>query len=478
MSTPSMPDAFDRIETCIREQMGRWRVPGVAVGVLQDGQTTTRGYGVASIETEAPVRPDTLFQIGSISKVFTATLVMRLVGAGQLDLNTPVVAYLPNLKLADEAAQRAITLRHLLSHTSGIWGDYFDDFGHGDDALEKSIATYHTLRQMTPPGATWSYCNSGFSLAGRVIERMTGQPFEQAMRERVLAPLGLERSFYFAHEAITYPVAVGHTQVTPGADEHEVARKYPLPRCVAPAGGIISTVGDLLTFATFHLGDGTAGTAKGERVLSQSSLRTMQTPQATAANFADEYGIGWALRTVDGAVIVEHGGSTNGFQARLLLVPERHVALAILTNSSRGSALYRAVCREALEAYLGLHEEDDGILAMSDGELARFAGTYRRRDGEITLSIEDGGLRREMRFTDLLDGKEEVFPPNLLRPIGDREFIVVDRDENEGSRVDFLLAEDGTPRFLRMGGRLADYIPSAAAGKARSEASEGMVAAT
>ncbi len=467
-------DQFNRIEPCISEQMRRWRVPGVAIGVLQDGQTTTRGYGVASIETEMPVRPDTLFQIGSISKVFTATLAMRLVEAGQLDLDTPIITYLPELNLADEAAPRAITLRHLLSHTSGIWGDYFDDFGPGDDALEKSVATYHSLRQMTPPGETWSYCNSGFSLAGRVIERVTGQVFEQAMRERVLNPLGLERSFYFAHEAIVYPVAVGHTQVTPGADEHEVARKYPLPRCVAPAGGIISTVGDLLTFAAFHLGD---GTAKGERVLSQSSLRTMQTPQTTAANFADEYSLGWALRTVDGATIVEHGGSTNGFQARLLLVPERHFALAILTNSSRGSALYREVCRESLETYLGLREEEDGILAMPQEELARFAGMYRRRDGQITLTVEDGGLRREMRFTDPLDGKEQIFPPNLLRPIGDREFIVVTPDENEGSRVDFLLAEDGTPRFLRIGGRLADYVPPAATGKAPSEASGEKAAA-
>src|SRR5260221_10033757 len=118
MSAGSTRDRVEGIEACVREQMRSWRVPGVAIGVLQDGQTLTRGYGVASIETEAPVRPDTLFQIGSISKVFTAMLVMRLVEAGQLDLDTPIITYLPELKLADEAAQRAITLRHLLAHTS------------------------------------------------------------------------------------------------------------------------------------------------------------------------------------------------------------------------------------------------------------------------------------------------------------------------------------------------------------------------
>src|SRR5579884_3535189 len=183
MTSRNVANQFDQIEPYIRERMARWHVPGVAIGILSNGETATRGYGVASLETEFPVRPDTLFQIGSVSKVFTATLVMRLVEAGQLDLDAPIVTYLPDLKLADQAACGTITLRQLLSHTAGIWGDYFEDFGNGDDALEKAVATYSTLRQMTPPGATWSYCNAGFSLAGRVIERVTGQPFEQVMRE-------------------------------------------------------------------------------------------------------------------------------------------------------------------------------------------------------------------------------------------------------------------------------------------------------
>src|SRR5262249_38928713 len=150
-----------------------------------------------SIETEQPVRPDTLFQIGSISKVYTATLIMQLVDVGKLALDEPIITYLPDLKLADTAARQTITLRHLLSHTSGLFGDYFDDFGHGDDALTRAVATFDTLRQQFAPGALWTYCNSGFGLAGAIIERVIGQPFETAMRERIFKPLGLERSFYF-----------------------------------------------------------------------------------------------------------------------------------------------------------------------------------------------------------------------------------------------------------------------------------------
>src|SRR6185437_7572634 len=114
------------LDEYVRSEMTRWTVPGVAVGILRDGQRELYGYGLASIETEQPVRPDTLFQIGSISKVYTATLIMRLVDEGKLALYELVITYLSDLKLNDEEALQTITLRHLLSHTSGLFGDYFD----------------------------------------------------------------------------------------------------------------------------------------------------------------------------------------------------------------------------------------------------------------------------------------------------------------------------------------------------------------
>ncbi len=132
------------LDAHIREQMARWTVPGVVVGLLHDGERETRAYGIASLETGYPIRPDTLFPIGSITKVYTAALVMTLVDEGKLDLDTPVAAYLPDLKLADEHARDAITLRQLLSHQSGLFGDYYDDFGMGDDALARCVASFPT----------------------------------------------------------------------------------------------------------------------------------------------------------------------------------------------------------------------------------------------------------------------------------------------------------------------------------------------
>jgi CubicO group peptidase (beta-lactamase class C family) len=444
------------LDECMREEMARWTVPGVAVGILRDGKRELHGYGLASIETEQPVRQETLFQIGSISKIYTTTLVMQLVDEGKLALDEPVITYLPDLKLSDEQARETITLHHLLTHTSGLFGDYFDDFGLGDDALARAIATFDTLRQQFTPGALWTYCNTGFGLAGAIVERVTDQPFETAMRERLFKPLGLERSFFFAHEAIVYANAIGHNQLHPGADEHEVARLYPLPRCVNAAGGIISNVNDLLTFAEFHLRDGVA--SDGTRLLSAESAQAMRQERTRAANFAEGYGLGWALRTVGDEQIVEHGGSTNGFQAKLVLVPSRSFAIAILTNSSRGSVLNEHLRVWALDHYLGLRKELPTPRRLSDDELGRFAGRYElTNDGTITLTIRDGGLIRNMTLTKLLEGKTEHFPEDRLESTGEREFIVVSEGETKDERVDFILGEDGAPRFVRMGGRLADY---------------------
>ncbi|MDI3341373.1 MAG: serine hydrolase domain-containing protein [Sphaerobacter sp.] len=445
----------DSLHQAVQAAMERWSVPGITVGILRDGQIETFGYGVASLETAYPIRPDSLLQIGSISKVFTATLIMRLVEAGKLDLDTPVITYLPELRLADATAQQTITLRHLLAHTSGLEGDRFTDYGIGDDALAKCVAEFHTLRQYTAPGELWSYCNSGFYLAGRVVEKVLGTTFEAAMKEWVFDPLGLDRAFFFAHEAIVYPVSVGHTEVEPGSSQQQVARLYPLPRCVNAAGGIISNVENLLKFARFHLGD---GTVDGTPVLSRASLEQMQQPQTAAGNFAEAYGIGWALSTVAGVRVVSHGGSTNGFQAQLALVPERQFAIAILTNSDRGAAAHRDIQRWALAHYLGLKEADPEPISLPEEALARFAGTYKQQHGHTTITVVDGKLRAETVVRSVLTGEERTMPPIDMAPIGEREFIVVD-GQYKGMRVDFIPAATGDkPRFLRFGGRLGDYV--------------------
>src|SRR4051794_12314590 len=152
----------------------RHKVPGAVLGVLRDGAVQTLAAGVLNVDTGVRATPGSLFQTGSITKVYTATLVMQLVEEGALHLDAPVIDVLPELRLADAEAAAQVTMRHLLTHTSGIEGDHFEDSGRGDDVLERYVAGCASLGFSHPVGATFSYCNTGFVIAGRVIERLTG----------------------------------------------------------------------------------------------------------------------------------------------------------------------------------------------------------------------------------------------------------------------------------------------------------------
>ena len=451
------PGALDAAMTRrVHTAMARWHIPGAAVAVLANGERQATGFGVTSLETGYPVRPDTLFQIGSITKLFTATLTMLLVEEGKLALDTPVITYLPDLRLADADAQAHITLRMLLSHSGGFYGDFFDDFGMGDDALRVYIAHMRTLPQQTPPGQVYAYNNAGFCLIGAIIERATGMPYETAVRERIFAPLGLTRTFFFAHEAIAYPNAVGHNQITPGGDEHEVARLYPLPRATNAAGGIISTVNDLLTFAQFHFDGGV--TRDGQRLLPEETVHAMWQPQIKAANGKDYYALGWETTERGGLRQIRHGGATNGFNARLTVIPERKFALAILTNSERGSVMYDEVIAAELAARFDLREPGPQPIEMSPEALAAFAGVYAKRNGTLAMTPTSNGLRVESTAFDLLTGEKKTYPPIEMRPMSASEFIVVTPGQDHNATIDFLLGDDGRPRWARIGGRLAERV--------------------
>ena len=444
---------MSRLDTVVRQEMAQWTVPGVAVGILQDGQRETHAWGVTSIGTRYPLLPESVFRVASISKLFTATLAMTLVDEGALDLDRPVVEYLPELELADAEARRTIAVRHLLSHQSGLWGDFSEDHGLGEDALSRAVARFGTVRQITRPGELWAYCNVGFHLTGAVIQRVAGMPFETAMRERVFAPLGLKRTGFFAHEAIVHSAAVGHEQVAPGADEHKIAGQY-YPRNRNPAGGVISCVDDLLSFAAMYLN---GGSAEHGRVLSAAAIREMWTPQIKAGNFADAYGVGFALVTTDGVQTVGHGGSINGYQSHLAIVPDRGVAVVTLTNSARGSSAIRGIERAILAERCGLRHSNPPIANLSVDELARYAGQYRQPNTEITVSVDGPGLQVMVQAVDPGSGERTPYPGLSLRPLGEDRFIVTAGESQDG-KIEFIPGAGGHPRFMRFGGRFADRV--------------------
>ncbi len=441
------------IAALVTEQMARWHVPGVTAGVLHgDGRMETWGFGVINIETGYPVQPDTVMQIGSISKLFTATAIVQLVEGETINLDAPVAAALPGFRLGDTGAQAQVTLRHLLTHMSGIYGDKFKDFGPGDGSLARALAEFHDLRQWTPPGTTWAYCNTGFQAMGAMLEHHTGKTAEEAITARVITPLKLPLATFWPHEAITRSAAAGHNTF-PGKDT-EVARPYPLMRCMNAAGGVIGSVADLLCFARFHMGD---GTVDGERVMAAETLRAMQQPQVEAG-LADCWGLGWDWRDFGGVAVLGHGGSTNGFRARLSFVPERSVAVALLTNGSAGSALNRVVEAALLERYAGIRRAEPAMVAIPVETLAAYAGHYENPTTEVSVVVEGESLRFDPVSKSPLTGRTITLPPAHARAITPTRFVITD-GELAGAWADFLGFEPGaSQRFLRWGGRLCDRI--------------------
>ena len=444
-------ELMQRLGEVVERERERFNVPGIAVGVLRDGQIEGEGYGLASLETGQKVTVDTLFQIGSNSKVFTTTLLMALVDDGKVDLDAPVTHYLPELRLGDARALAAMRVRHLVSHQTGLWGDYFEDFGWGADALARAVAKLADLPQMYQPEELWAYTNTNFTIAGRLIEQATGQTFEAAMQARVFDPLELKHSFYFPWEVIVWPHAVGHTPPKPGDKDVEVTRVYWLNRQLAAAGAISANVHDVLAFDRFHL---TGQTPTGKPVISDASRLAMRQPQIKAANFVDEWGLGWWILNVDGTKVIGHGGGTNGFITRNTLVPSQNVAFAIFTNSARGGAAIRGIERWLFQHAAGLIDRDPELTTLSPRQLGRVTGEYRNRDSRVSVMAEDGGLVVQTHGTRLEDGEEVDYPPTRFKPVSELEFMAIEGDQ-EGSRIDFIPNADGGIRFLRMGGRLA-----------------------
>ena len=444
----------------VAEAAERLNVPGVAVGIDAHGEQDIVCSGTTSIENPLDVDAGTLFQVGSTTKTYTATALMILAERGLVDLDATVRTYLPELRLKDEAAAHTVTVLQLLNHTAGWRGDVREDANDGDDALERFVATMAGVDQVTAPGAAPSYNNAAVNVAGRILEKLTGTTYESAIAELLLQPLGMDRSFFFAGEVMSRRFVCGHRRKE---DRNEVARPWALPRASHPCGGLVSTVADQLRYARFHLGDGRA--PNGEQLISEATLRRMREPTVSLGGGAlgDWVGVSWLMRDVEGVRIVGHGGSTNGQQSSLDLVPERDLAFTILTNADAGILLIREISDWILEEYLGVAEPEVDPLALTTSELAVFAGCYDAGHALVDVTVEADRLVLSVRYTEeglrmlreILGGETPPEqPPIPVRILPRDRFVVVDGDA-KGMKGNILRRDDGAIQALNVGGRLA-----------------------
>jgi CubicO group peptidase (beta-lactamase class C family) len=328
----------------VRDARARTGVPGVAAGVLRDGAVETCADGVLQIGGDAAVRPETPFRIASISKPFTASLALS-----SLPLGAELVGW--------------------LSHTAGFVCEAETPLPEGAEGL-------------------FSYSNAGYWAAGREVARVSGTPFEEAMRARILEPLGLEATGYDDPGAAA---ARGHLQ--DGETGHRAVPEDVYPVVRRPSGGLWSTVGDLLRFAAHHLG--------GPGPLADQTRAAMREPQSQALGAG--YGLGWWVHDAGGRAAFDHEGSVAGYQSLLLLVPEERLALAVLTNSWRGSGLVRRVVEQ-----LGLAPaESIGSAGVRPQDVA---GRYALGDAEAVVEAARGGLLVEEADVDPVTGSRIAAP--------------------------------------------------------------------
>jgi dipeptidyl aminopeptidase/acylaminoacyl peptidase/CubicO group peptidase (beta-lactamase class C family) len=410
----------------LAELARKHRVPGAALGILRlDGDEVVRtSYGVLNKATGVEVTDDSVFQIGSITKVWTATVAMQLVDEGLLKLDAPIADVLPELRLADPDVTKKVTLRHLLTHTSGIDGDVFTDTGRGDDCLEKYVAVLDQAAQSHPLGATLSYCNSGFVLVGRVIEKLTGKTWDAALRERLFTPLGLKRTSTLPEEALLQRAAMGH--VAAGDDEPQPAPVWGLQRSAGPAGLITAPTDDVLAFARLHLTGGLG--PDGSRVLSAESAKAMTEQQAEMPDkdtLGDSWGLGWIRFDWDGHRVYGHDGNTIGQAAFLRVLPEHGLAVTLLTNGGATHDLYEELYREIFAelAAVAMPRPLEPAVPPPAVDASEFLGVYERESVRIDVLTRDEKLWMRQTITGpLAELVPETTTEDELVPIGPAHF--------------------------------------------------------
>ena len=445
---------FDEMSELIQEKMSEYGITGVALGLSKNGASRMRGFGVTNLDNPQEVTADTVFPIASISKTVIATAMMRLHDQGLVDVEAPVVDYVTDFRVQDAQATTNVRIWHLLTHTPG-WHGQLGTVGRGTETLAIFVAGLRDLSQLAPPGEVWSYNNAGFGVAGRVIEVVTDSDISTALDDLVFDPLGLDRAFSRTGEAMSYRFAAPHR--TEGG-RTVVNHNFELYPNVA-AGGCAMSMENMIRYLRFHLDDGTA--PDGARLLRRASLEATRTPRITKNSSTDEMGLGWHLRTLNGVLTAQHGGTLGGHCLHAQLVPERDLCFSILTNHRNGWRLNEDVATIILDRYEGVALAPSQMTGGNRGgnermhlhaeplaeqpDLGEYIGLYRRPPGgDVRVRGEDGRLM-------IGDGPSAYgltfYGPDVTYSTGPGAF--------EGMTVEFIRDRAGRVTWVRVNGRTA-----------------------
>jgi CubicO group peptidase (beta-lactamase class C family) len=394
ISFPVCAQGFNsaEIDAFVSEQIKSYEVPGLSLAIVKDGKVLyTKGYGVRDIKTNVPVNADTLFSVASNSKSFTALGVMQQVNAGKLELDKPINTYLPKLKFSDATKAPKITLRRLLSLSTGL--PSFDDVWLEDPKMttrQQLLDNVAKIPFTSDVGAEWQYSNQNIVIAGTAIEAVTGQTWEAYTKANIFAPLGMNRSVFSWNDTVKDGnYTSGHSAGPKGVEPMAAYDRWSV---IAPTGAIHSSATEMARYLLLQLSD---GRVNGKRVVSKQALTDMHTPQIQLDDFPaydgrtgmafPGYGMGWFTSEYRGLKVVEHGGNIHGFSSSMQLIPERGLGIQILTNANTVNDFLATIRLGITERILNLQPRSDFSQEpyLKSKQLAIQARTYKANPADL-----------------------------------------------------------------------------------------------
>jgi CubicO group peptidase (beta-lactamase class C family) len=433
----------------------RHAVVGATLGVLEGATVDVVASGLLNLNTRDECTPDSVFQIGSIGKVFTATLVLQLRDEGRLKLDDPVIKYLPDFTLADPAAARAVTVRQLLNHTSGIDGDFFP----ADDSEGPSTVSYIRkmcrLENLYAPGqGPMTYSNSGYVVAGRIVEVLTGMTWQCAVLKRICEPLKMPAVFAHTEQALNFRCATGHPPDPRNPRQPTIAADTYLPISMAAAGTVLTMSAEsLLLFAQVHMAD---GAYDGARLLSAESARKMREDAVRVLPFGvpgvTHWGLGWSLGRAPGYRMAGHNGGTQGHNTYLRTFPDKGVAFALLTNATSLN-MFREIEKQLVKSMIGLSLPHNPPAKSFRVDAARYVGRYRNAGASYLITEEGEKLRvricSNLAYVPEVNATLEPYRRDVFElsgtesPMYEQKISFIDSDKH------------GHARYVRFGTRMA-----------------------